>query len=351
MSISNHVPFRSGLNARNPSSMPNRPLRKWRKYRQFGTRTKSERLLALALKKNGIEFQANPPIRLSACIWYTPDFIIRRRLIVEVDGGVHDLDYRKSPDRIRQRTLEKLGYSVYRVRNEKIMSCSQVVIEEILQKYCEVFEGSISQSNPTLSTVGKAKDMIMPPENDPPENDLILSVAIKLKEYGDKWIFDKFTTYLSEIDPDFLVYPCHTERLLLILMGFELTTNDNGNIDFKSFFDFFMCGIDIMSNLYGDLARTYLINSLSISVANFMKNLIFHGGPRVKPGLVIIDSIESLQNHISEFNDNFSSIGVKLEIDDLKSECKLRIERLDPISREKYLWLLNWTKQTTAKNL
>lgn len=164
-----------------------------------------------------MEFQANPPIRLSACIWYTPDFIIRRRLIVEVDGGVHDLDYRKSPDRIRQRTLEKLGYSVYRVRNEKIMSSSQVVIEEILQKYCEVFEVSISQSNPTLSTVGKTKDMIMPPEND-----LILCVAIKLKEYGDKWKFDKFTTYLSEIDPDFLVYPCHTERFVVNFNGIRV---------------------------------------------------------------------------------------------------------------------------------
>jgi hypothetical protein len=67
-------------------------------------------------------------------------------------------------------------------------------------------------------------------------------------------------------------------------MGFELTTNDNGNIDFKSFFDFFMYRIDIMSNLYGNVARTYLINSLSISVANFMKNLIFYGGPRSNRG-------------------------------------------------------------------
>jgi len=74
-----------------------------------------------------------------------------------------------------------------------------------------------------------------------------------------------------------------------------------------------MKGINIMSNLYGHRARIYLINSFSITAANFMKNLVFHGGPRIKPGIVVINNIESLVEHMSEFNNCSSNIGVTLE--------------------------------------
>ena len=86
--------------------------------------TKFERLLASALDSfaKDIDYKTNPEVRLSSCTWYTPDFIIGNRLIVEVDGGIHDLEYRKTPDRIRQRALENMGYSVCRVRNKEVES-------------------------------------------------------------------------------------------------------------------------------------------------------------------------------------------------------------------------------------
>lgn len=325
--------------------MVNQPTNGSNKYNFYQTSTKSERLMALALMKKGIQFQANPLIRLSACIKYTPDFLIGGKLIVEVDGSIHDQDYRKSPDRIRQRALGKIGYSVYRVRNEIIINSPQKVADEILGQYSKIFDAKNTQSKSLLSRIGNIRNMTTPEAN----YDRTLSVATRLNGYSDKWNYERFRAYLSNVDPDFLKYPCHTERLLLRLMGLELTTDNDGCVNFKSYFDFFMSGLDIMSKLYGDLGRTYLINSFSVSVANFMKNLIFHGGPWVKPGLVIINSIKSLENHISKFNSYFSSIGITLEIDDLKSECKPRVERLDSISREKYLWLSDWISQSTAK--
>jgi very-short-patch-repair endonuclease len=45
--------------------------------------------------------------------------LIGKKLIVEVDGKVHDKDFQKTPDRIRQRALEKMGYDVLRVKNEE----------------------------------------------------------------------------------------------------------------------------------------------------------------------------------------------------------------------------------------
>jgi hypothetical protein len=72
--------------------------------------TKSERSLACALDSfaKHIDYETNREVRLSSCTWHTPDFIIGNRLIVEVDGRIHDLEYHKTPDRIRQRALENM---------------------------------------------------------------------------------------------------------------------------------------------------------------------------------------------------------------------------------------------------
>jgi very-short-patch-repair endonuclease len=338
MPISEYEPFCPNCKYGNPSFLLNQVQYNQRRHIQLGTRTKFEKFLALALRNKGIEFLANPLIRLSACIKYTPDFLIRGRLIVEVDGGIHDRDFRKTPDRIRQRALEKLGYSVYRIRNEVVASSPEKVTEEVLQQYYEAFDAQVGQSRSLLSKARNIENMM----SSRPEEGQVLSVAIRLKDYTDKWEYDKFCMYLSDIDRNFVTNPCHTERLVLLLLGLDLTTTYSGKVNFKNFLDIFMKGIDIMSNLYGHRARIYLINSFSITAANFMKNLVFHGGPRIKPGIVVINNIESLVEHMSEFNNCFSNIGVRLEKDDVKSECRHKLERLYSIDREKYLWLSNW---------
>jgi hypothetical protein len=40
-----------------------------------------------------------------------------------------DLEYRKTPDRIRQRALENMGYSVYRVRAGRIVDRYYQIME------------------------------------------------------------------------------------------------------------------------------------------------------------------------------------------------------------------------------
>jgi very-short-patch-repair endonuclease len=277
MPISEYERFCPNCKYGNPSFLLTQVQNNQHRDIQLGTRTKFETLLALALKNKGIAFQANPLIRLSACIKYTPDFLIRGRLIVEVDGGIHDRDFRKTPDRIRQRALEKLGYSVYRIRNEAVTSSPEKVTEEVLQQYYEPFDAQVGQSRSLLSKARNIENMM----SSRPEEGQVLSVAIRLKDYTDKWEYDKFCMYLSDIDQNFVTNPCHTERLVLLLLGLDLTTTYRGKVNFKIFLDIFMKGIDIMSNLYGDRARIYLINSFSITAANFMKNLVFHGGPEL----------------------------------------------------------------------
>gem|GEM_PF-1150752 len=88
-----------------------------------------------------------------------------------------------------------------------------------------------------------------------PYNDQVLSAAIRVKDFTNRWNYTKFCTYLSEIDRNFLTNPCYTERLILVLLGLDLTVNDCGKVNFKNLFDNFMNGINIMSNLYSDQAN------------------------------------------------------------------------------------------------
>jgi ATP-dependent DNA helicase RecG len=64
--------------------------------------------------------------------------LIGKRLIVEVDGKVHDKDFHKTPDRIPQRALENMGYYVLRIKNEEIQNTPDSVAERIIQRYFEV---------------------------------------------------------------------------------------------------------------------------------------------------------------------------------------------------------------------
>jgi Protein of unknown function (DUF559) len=55
-----------------------------------------------------------------------------------VDGKIHDKEFLKTPDRIRQRALKNMGFEVHRVRNERIQSAPYAVAADIIQKYYKV---------------------------------------------------------------------------------------------------------------------------------------------------------------------------------------------------------------------
>jgi very-short-patch-repair endonuclease len=63
---------------------------------------------------------------------YFADFACDRlRLILEIDGGVHERDDVVLRDHLRQTELESLGWSVLRFRNEEVLTQPERVIEEI----------------------------------------------------------------------------------------------------------------------------------------------------------------------------------------------------------------------------
>jgi len=69
------------------------------------------------LRSKKMSFKDGQVIWYTSCDKYTPDLIIGKKLIVEVDGKIHDQQFQKTPDRIRQRGFKK--YGICRIHSKK----------------------------------------------------------------------------------------------------------------------------------------------------------------------------------------------------------------------------------------
>jgi very-short-patch-repair endonuclease len=52
-------------------------------------------------------------------------------LVIELDGGVHDVDERHLKDHLRQQDLETLGWSILRFPNAEVMARLPDVLDAI----------------------------------------------------------------------------------------------------------------------------------------------------------------------------------------------------------------------------
>lgn len=80
--------------------------------------TEAERLLwnYLKVRRNGVSFRRQHIIGDYIC-----DFVcLKKKLIIEVDGGYHNELQQMEDDALRQNWLERQGYEVVRFTNEEI---------------------------------------------------------------------------------------------------------------------------------------------------------------------------------------------------------------------------------------
>ncbi|MGA8083376.1 MAG: DUF559 domain-containing protein [Candidatus Nitrosopolaris sp.] len=325
--------------------------------------TKYERLLASALDSfaKHIDYKMNPEVRLSSCTWYTPDFIIGNRLIVEVDGGIHDLDYRRTPDRIRHRALENMGYNVYRVRNKQVENSPFDVAGMIVDRYYQIMEIESQGEGKDREKIPapKIKKIYNPSRPEPLPEDLerlipAWTIALHSKLTFENWTAHYFKQILSIYDSRLVTNQCAMERMILYLLGLNILgrqdagKNHVGNmIDFEYFYRLFDRAMAIVSELFEDqVVAIYLKNSFNITAPNFIKNLVFNGGPRAKPGIISIKDADTLESNIDSFNQNFSKVGIAVAKRDVVIECREELEKLkrrkeyDRISS--YRWLSEW---------
>jgi len=310
--------------------------------------TKSELLVRKILRANNIDFICGEEIWYSESDMFTPDLIIGRKgkkLIVEVDGKIHDKAHRKILDRIRQRALENMSYKVFRVRNEEVQRSPDVVAAKIMGEYSQLV-ASESKNEIKITELKKPTDYepISKEINDNLE-DWIRSFNNDLN--NERWSVDFFRETLSRFHPDLIKNKSIMENVILLLHGLNLHKMDNGHLDFKYSLFFFKKSINLLNEMFGkgDIIGTHLKNQFNKSAPNFFKNLIFQGGPRIKKGLVQIKDKDTLDYHIDNFNQNLSEVGINVDRRAIKQECKAKLQQLNEKEKLNYNWLVEWMKR------
>ena len=93
--------------------------------------TAAETVLWMHLKKgiNGLKFRRQHPFGI-----YIADFYCHKiKLVIEVDGSIHNDPEIRKADEIRQKDIEEMGYMVIRFKNEEIMADVEAVMKKIIE--------------------------------------------------------------------------------------------------------------------------------------------------------------------------------------------------------------------------
>ena len=91
--------------------------------------TDAEKVLWFHLKQNfeGFKFRRRHPLGI-----YIADFYCHKvKLVIELDGNVHDNADVKINDEIRQKSIEEGGIRIIRFKNEEIFKELEMVLQRI----------------------------------------------------------------------------------------------------------------------------------------------------------------------------------------------------------------------------
>jgi hypothetical protein len=298
--------------------------------------TELELKIARRLFAEGIDFILGPEIWYSSCTYYTPDFLIEDRFVVEIDGQHHYTDsHQVLMDRIRQRAIENSGYPVYRFTNEEVRKSLDKTINKILLLLSSS-KGTTNQSSIIEVDVSKEHNLSSVMEN------ILKDKANELykRTLVEGWTVSVFNDVLSEFISGPNSNRCAMQRIMLSLLGLNFKASGDGTADFHNYATLFEKAIFILQEFFGDIATVELKNEFNISATTFLKNLVYYGKPGIAPNrIVYIKNYDDIQNLVKNFNSNFSTLDIQVSENDLKIEClherkkisgqKLRIKRIE----------------------
>lgn len=306
---------------------------------EFPRPTFYERKLASRLTANNIPYKSQPVIWYTRANYYTPDFVIGQKLIVEVDGKIHSMKHRMTPDRIRQRALKNLGYYVIRVSNDTIRINLKTVLREIIHQFYETVD--LQESNPKVEIVRHDTYDSIPKYVQDKISQWAIEFNRSLKE--ELWTADYFRLHLPEYGSVLVRNQSALERFMLLLLGLNLKTGDYGALDFKYSAQVFGKGIEIIREIFGEQGATasiHLKNMFNVSAPGFFKNLVFYGGPNINPGIVSVNNLDLVKRQISEFNRHFSPYQVSVEEDEVRDECLYAFNNIE--TNVNFQWIAEW---------
>ena len=80
-------------------------------------------------KLDGLKFRRQHPVS-----WFIADFYCHElKLIIELDGGIHELEEVKAYDIKREEKLRALGLTVIRFKNEQVYTEPEVILNSVLE--------------------------------------------------------------------------------------------------------------------------------------------------------------------------------------------------------------------------
>ncbi len=107
--------------------------------------TQEEEIIWVFLKGNqsGLRFRRQHPL-----LFYIVDFYCHQiKLVIEIDGGIHNKPNVKINDAIRQNEIEALGIKVIRFTNQQVLQTPEIILVSIMDTIKEI-QNSGDQSSP-----------------------------------------------------------------------------------------------------------------------------------------------------------------------------------------------------------
>lgn len=287
--------------------------------------TRSEIRVRKLLEERQIPFEHSKIVCYTTNLCYTPDLIVGGNLIVEVDGKIHDQSWKLTPDRIRQRALEMMGFVVIRVRNEEVESYPEAVSDKIVEKFYTVTGVSIKNKVTPFTATQIRKNRLDWKERKKIEKNLVKQINLLELTPGD------FSQRVDSLYPGISSSPTDVEEIMLSAWGWAMRASEQDKecIDYEFAARNFQKAIDISSKILGENAKLELINLLLISAPGFIKNLVFQGGPNINTGVVHISNSGQLIKNLDEFNYAFQRFGINVELNHVLDECNARLKKGD----------------------
>lgn len=116
----------------------NKSCYKERRSRLRFRATKAEQVLWYELRQKKLAYKFRRQFGIDGCI---VDFCCYPlRLVIELDGPIHDNDYNRYKDRRRDGWLRKRGYVVLRFSNDDVIFHRREEILQIIKSWCKKLE-------------------------------------------------------------------------------------------------------------------------------------------------------------------------------------------------------------------
>jgi len=280
--------------------------------------TEVEVKLARMLFAEGIDFTLSPEIWYSSCTFYTPDFLIEGRLVVEIDGQHHYTDpHQVLMDRIRQRAIQNSGYPLHRFTNKDVNRSLKNTVNKI---FSLLRTSKVTANQASIIEVDVPKEHRLSNVGD----DILRKQAHELykRTLADGWTTSVFKDVLSKLTPTPTCNRCAMQKIMLMLLGLNFRASKDGAADFQNYAVLFEKATTIQREFFGEIATVELRNEFNITATNFLKNLVYYGKPRILPCRAIhIKNYGDVQGLVKSFNSNFSTFRIAVVEDDLKIEC------------------------------